>query len=134
MCSYIFRVVLFRIPGQTRNPEFRPEFPVTNFPEQNRTGIPENSIFRRRISGCPDIRLNPKFFLIRKKYLTKLTLINSFLFLQLYSFMLIFKNSLISTQYCWLILKSKPYTSIKVAQYLSYPTYLMVICCDTVLT
>ena len=67
LCSYIFGVILFRIPdlfripGQTRNPEFRPEFPVTNFPEQNRTGIPENSIFRRRISGCPDIRLNPSF-------------------------------------------------------------------------
>ena len=59
MCSYIFGVVLFRIPGQTRNPEFRPEFPVTNFPEQNRTGIPKNSIFRRQISGSLDIRLNP---------------------------------------------------------------------------
>ena len=49
-------VVLFR------NPEFQLEFLVTNFPEQNRTGILENSLFRRRISGCPDIRLNPNFY------------------------------------------------------------------------
>ena len=66
VCSYIFGVVLFQTLGQTRNPEFRPEFPVANFPEhfqwqifRNRTGIPENSIFRRRISNYPDIRLNP---------------------------------------------------------------------------
>ena len=49
----------FRVRPGIRNSEFRPESPVTNFPEQNRTGIPENSIFRRRISGSPDIRLNP---------------------------------------------------------------------------
>ena len=49
----------FRILGLTRNPEFQSEFPVTNSPEQNRTRIPENSIFWRRISGCQDIRLKP---------------------------------------------------------------------------
>ena len=59
MCSYIFGVVLFRILGQTWNPEFQLEFLVTNFPEQNSTGIPKNSIFWRWIFSWPDIWLNP---------------------------------------------------------------------------
>ena len=44
-CVHIFVIVLFWIPGQCRNPQFQLGLPVTNFPEQSRTGIPENSLF-----------------------------------------------------------------------------------------
>ena len=51
VCSYIFGVVLFQTLGQTRNPEFRPEFPVANFPEQNRNS-------RKFNIPAPDIQLS----------------------------------------------------------------------------